>query len=175
MNTPARRESQSLSALLTRDRWIEIGRIVVTGVVVLLYWRGLVPLPVLLAAVAVGLYPLVKTGLRELIKERKVGTEIFVTIATLVAVFGGETVAGAILMVIILIAEFIAELNTERARASIKSLIGSVPQVALVRGDSGERQVLVAQLTVGDIVLVRAGEKIPIDGTVMGGAHVRID
>jgi cation transport ATPase len=69
---------------------------------------------------------------------QKIGTEIFVTIATLVAVLGGETVAGAVLMVIILIAESIAELNTERARASIKELIGSVPQIALVRSGNGE-------------------------------------
>jgi hypothetical protein len=75
----------------------------------------------------------VKTGVLDLIHEHKIGTEIFVTVATLVAVFGGETVAGAVLMVTILIAEFIAELNTDRARASIKVLIGSVPQVALVR------------------------------------------
>ena len=74
------------------------------------------------AAVALGLYPLVKTGLTDLLRERKIGTEIFVTIATLVAMFGGETVAGAVLMVIILIAEFIAELNTDRTRASIKAL-----------------------------------------------------
>ena len=81
----------------------------------------------------IGLYPLVKSGILDFIHERKIGTEIFVTVATLVAVFGGETVAGAVLMVIILIAEFIAELNTDRARASIKALIGSVPQVAIVR------------------------------------------
>ena len=123
-----------LLALMTRERWIEVVRIVATGVVALLFWRGLVPIQLLWAAVAVGLYPLVKTGLLDLFRERKVGTEIFVTVATLVAVFGGETVAGAVLMVIILIAESIAELNTERARASIKALIGSVPQVALVRG-----------------------------------------
>jgi heavy metal translocating P-type ATPase len=148
---------------------IEIGRIVLTGTIALLYWRGFVPLAVLLAAVAVGLYPLVKKGLTDLVKERKVGTEIFVTIATTVAVFGGETVAGAILMVIILIAEFIAELNTDRARASIKGLIGSVPQVALVRADDGERTVPIADLKIGDVVLARAGEKIPVDGTVVGG------
>ena len=66
------------------------------------------------------------------------------TVATLVAMIGAETVAGAVLMVIILIAEFIAALNTERARASIKSLIGSVPQVALVRSTAGERTVPVS-------------------------------
>ena len=124
-------DAAGLKALMTRKRWVEVARIVVTGLIALLYWQALVPVQVLWVAIAIGLYPLVKTGILDLIHERKVGTEIFVTSATLVAVFGGETVAGAVLMVIILIAEFIAELNTDRARASIKSLIGSVPQVAL--------------------------------------------
>ena len=159
-------------ALMTRERWVEVGRIALTGLAALLYWRQLVPVEVLWAAVALGLYPLVKTGLLDLVRERKIGTEIFVTVATLVAMLGGETVAGAVLMVIILIAEFIADLNTDRARASIKALIGSVPQVALLRdaGDPrGERSVPVADLRIGNVVLVRAGEKIPVDGQVVAG------
>ena len=161
--------SPNLLDLMTRERWIEVARIVVCGLVALLYWKALVPIELLWAAVALGLYPLVKTGVLDLIHEHKVGTEIFVTIATLVAVFGGETVAGAVLMVIILIAEFIAELNTDRARASIKSLIGSVPQVALVKRSDGERAVPIGELKIGDVVLVRPGEKIPVDGRVVGG------
>lgn len=163
------RPASSLRVLMTRERWFEVSRIVLTGLIALLYWREMVPLEVLWFAVAVGLYPLVKTGVMDLIHERKVGTEIFVTIATLVAVLCGETVAGAVLMVIILIAEFIADLNTDRARASIKSLIGSVPQVALVRANGSERSVAIAKVNIGDIVLVRAGEKIPVDGHVTGG------
>jgi heavy metal translocating P-type ATPase len=162
-------EKPSIRALLTRDRWFEIGRIVVVGIITLLYWRNVLPLPALWVAIAFGLYPLVKTGLRDLIKERKIGTEIFVTIATTIAMIGGEYVAGAVLMTIILIAEFIAELNTDRARASIKALIGSVPQFALVRANGQERKVPIAELKVGDVVLVRGGEKIPVDGTVVGG------
>ena len=162
-------DAGGLMALMTRERWIEMARIVVTGLIALLFWRGLVPIQVLWVAIAIGLYPLVKTGILDLIHKHKVGTEIFVTVATLVAVFGGETVAGAVLMVIILIAEFIAELNTDRARASIKSLIGSVPQVALLRTEAGERSVPVAELKIGDVVLVRPGEKIPVDGRVVGG------
>ena len=63
------------------------------------------------------------------------------TVATVIAMAGSEYVAGAVLLNIILIAKFIAELNTDRARASIKALIGSVPQVALVRGKGGDRTV----------------------------------
>ena len=158
-----------LAALMTRERWVEVARIVATGVIALLYWRQIVPVQWLLVAVAIGLYPLVKTGALDLIRERKVGTEVFVTIATLIAVFNGETVAGAVLMVVILIAEFIADLNTDRARASIKSLIGSVPQVALVRSNGSERTVPIADVKPGDTVLVRAGEKIPVDGRIVGG------
>ena len=158
------------SVLLTRARWIEIARIVGVGIIVFLYSRGLVTLPLLLVAVAVGIYPLVRTGVLDLVRERRIGTEIFVTIATGIALLGGEYSAGAILMVIILIAEFIAELNTERARASIRSLIGSVPQVALVRRDGRDTTLPLDQVAVGDTVVVRAGEKIPVDGTVVNGS-----
>jgi Zn2+/Cd2+-exporting ATPase len=161
--------STSLRTLLTRQRWTEIARIVVVGVVILLYQQRVVPLPVLYAAVVLGLYPLARTGLLELVRERKIGTEIFVTIATAIAMIGGEYVAGAILMVIILIAELIAELNTERARASIKELIGSVPDTALVRRPGGDVTIPVAQIRPGDVVIVRTGEKIPIDGIVRAG------
>ena len=167
--SPLSSNATSLRALMTRERWIEVGRILLTGLVALLFWRELIPIQILWIAIAIGLYPLVKTGVLDLIHEHKIGTEIFVTIATLVAVLGGETVAGAVLMVIILIAEFIAELNTDRARASIKSLIGSVPQVAMVRSENGDHVVQIRALQIGDVVLVRAGEKIPIDGSVVGG------
>lgn len=169
MLAPSPGTAPSLRALMTRERWIEVGRILLTGLIAALYWQGVVSIEMLWIAVAIGLYPLVKTGALDLIHEHKIGTEIFVTIATLVAVFGGETVAGAVLMVIILIAEFIADLNTDRARASIKALIGSVPQIALVRGTTGERPVAIGALQIGDVVLVRAGEKIPVDGRVVGG------
>jgi len=158
-----------LRDLLTRDRWIEIARIAGVGVVILLFYLGRVQLPVLLAGIAVGLYPLVKTGVLDLIREHKVGTEIFVTIATIVAMLGREYVAGAILLVIILIAELIAELNTDRARASIKALIGSVPRTAIVRRPDGDHAVPIEELRVGDVVIVRAGEKIPVDGAVRAG------
>ena len=166
---PQKTAASSWRVLMTRERWIEVGRIGLTGLIALLYWQQWVQLPVLWAAVAIGLYPLVKIGFLDLFRERKIGTEIFVTVATLVAMLGGETVAGAVLMVIILIAEFIAGLNTDRARASIKALIGSVPQFALVRDAGGERSVPVAELEAGDTVLVRAGEKIPVDGRVVAG------
>ena len=156
-------------SLMTRERWVEIARIVVVAVLILLYYIGVIPLPLLLVAVVIGLYPLAKKGVVELVRERKIGTEIFVTLATSIAMIGGEYVAGAVLLVIILVAELIAELNTDRARASIKALIGSVPQTALVRRPGGDETIAVSRLRIGDVVIVRAGEKIPVDGVVRAG------
>lgn len=156
--------------LFTRARQIEVLRIVGVGVVTLLYWLGVIARPALFVAVAVGLYPLIKTGIRDLVRERKIGTEMFVSLATAIALAGGEYVAGSVLMTIILIAEFVADFNTDRARASIKALIGAAPRTATLREASGERVVPVEQVTQGAIVLVRAGESIPVDGTVVRGA-----
>ncbi len=156
-------------ALMSPARWIELGRILLTGLITFLYWRRLVPEPLLLIAVAVGLYPLLKIGLLDLFREHRLGTEIFVSLATLIALATGEMVAGAVIMVIILIAEFIAQLNTTRARNSIRQLIGTVPQTALLLEGNTPRYVPIDQLRIGDVVLVHAGEKIPVDGAVVTG------
>ena len=139
--TGASKPSEDHVSLFTPTRRREAARIVVVGILTLLYWRSVVPFPILLGALAVGLYPLAKTGLLDLWHERKIGTELFVTIATLIAVMGGEYVAGSVLMTIILIAEYIADPNTDRARASIKALVGATPRTATLRTPEGERVV----------------------------------
>ena len=93
-------------------------KILFVGLITFLYWRGMLTLTPLLLIIPIGLYPLMKTGILNLVHARRIGTEIFVTIATIIAVIGREYVAASVLMTIILIAEFIAEVNTERARQS---------------------------------------------------------
>ena len=57
----------------------EIARIIAVGVASLLFSLEIIPLPFLLAAMAFGLYSLVKTAALEIYKERKIGTELFIT------------------------------------------------------------------------------------------------
>ncbi len=148
----------------------EIVRILSVGIASLLFFLDVIPLPVLLAAMAFGLYSLVKTAATDLIKERKIGTELFITIAVIISVLGKEYLAGAVVLMIILIAEYIASASGERARASIKELIGSVPKIAVVKKEGREETIQIDDLKIGDIILVKAGEKIPVDGKVTGGA-----
>src|SRR5215212_8687346 len=147
----------------------EIVRIITVGIASLLFYLDVIPLPVLLAAMAFGLYSLVRAAAIDLIKERKIGTELFITIAVIVSVLGKEYLAGSVVLMIILIAEYIATASGERARASIKELIGSTPQTAIVKRNDREKTLAIKDLKIGDIVLVKTGEKIPVDGKVSGG------
>ena len=157
-------------AFFSRQFMWEIIRIVTVGIASLLFYMNIIPLPVLLVAMAFGLYSLVKVAAEDLLKERKIGTEIFITIAVIVSVLGKEYLAGSVVLMIILIAEYIASASGEKARASIKELIGSVPKVATIKKDDREETVQISNLKIGDIVLVKAGEKIPIDGKVIAGS-----
>lgn len=148
----------------------EIVRIITVGIACLLFYLDVIPLPILIVAMAFGLFSLVKTAVLDIIKERKIGTELFITIAVTVSVIGKEYLAGAVVLMIILIAEYITSASTEKARSSIKELIGSVPKTAIVKKDNQESVVQITDLKIGDIVLVKAGEKIAVDGKVIGGS-----
>lgn len=148
----------------------EMIRIITVGITSLLFYLNVIPLPILIAAMAFGLFSLVKTAVLDLTNEKKIGTELFITIAVIVSVLGKEYLAGAVVLMIILIAEYIASASTEKARSSIKKLIGSVPKTAVVKKDNQEYTVQITDLKIGDIVLVKAGEKIPVDGKVMDGS-----
>ena len=148
----------------------EIVRILTVGIASLLFFLNVIPLPVLIAAMALGLYSLVKTAFHDLVKERKIGTEIFITIAVVISVLGKEYLAGSVVLMIILIAEYIASASGEKARSSIKELIGSVPKTAIVKKAGLEQTIQISDLQIGDIILVKAGEKIPVDGKVAAGS-----
>jgi heavy metal translocating P-type ATPase len=158
-----------LRSFFNKEYLWEILRISVVGICSLLFYFEVIPLPVLLLAMAFGLYSLLKTGILELFHERKIGTEIFITIAVVISVLGKEYLAGSVVLMIILIAEYIASASGETARASIKELIGSVPKTAIIKKEDKEQTVNIGDLQVGDVVLVKAGEKIPVDGNVVSG------
>ncbi len=140
------------------------------GLASLLFFLNILTLPYLLITMAFGLYSLLKVAVLDLVKERKIGTELFITIAVIVSVLGKEYLAGSVVLMIILIAEYIASVSGEKARASIKALIGSVPKTAIVIREDQEETVVISDLIIGDIILVKAGEKIPVDGKVTGGS-----
>lgn len=61
-----------------------------------------------------------------------------------------------------------------KTSASIKKLIGLQPRTATIIDEKGERKVPVEEVRIGDVIIVKPGEKIPVDGTVTAGES-RVD
>jgi Cd2+/Zn2+-exporting ATPase len=101
-----------------------------------------------------------------------------INVLMLVAVAGamvlGEWSEGASVVFLFALAQLLEARAMERARGAIRALMDLTPAEALVRGaDDGFRRVPVERIAVGDIVVVKPGEKIPLDGLVASGdSHV---
>ncbi len=77
-------------------------------------------------------------------------------------------VAG-LLIVFILLGRMLEALAKGRTSESIRKLMGLQPKTAIVVRDGEEREVAVEEVVVGDVVIVRPGEKIPVDGVIVQG------
>ncbi|MEE7465013.1 copper-translocating P-type ATPase [Methylobacterium fujisawaense] len=122
-----------------------------------------------LAAMAVGLVPVARRAFAAARNSTPFSIETLMTIAAVGATAIGATEEAATVVFLFLVGEVMEGVAAGRARASIRGLTGLVPDTAmLVRGDATE-QVPAASLRVGATVLVRPGDRLPADGTVVEG------
>jgi Cu+-exporting ATPase len=81
--------------------------------------------------------------------------------------------AAAVIVTLILLGRLLEGAAKGRTSAAIRKLMQLTPPTARVRRDGEEREIPVAELVVGDIVVVRPGERLPVDGVVLEGlSHV---
>lgn len=96
------------------------------------------------------------------------------TVAILGAVGIGEYVEAAAIAFLFAVAELLERYAVDRARASVESLMSLAPDTARVRRGDEELTVPVEELALGDVFVVRPGERLPTDGTVVEG-HSAVD
>ena len=82
----------------------------------------------------------------------------------------GEPTEAAATLFLFAVAELLEAFSMDRARNAIKALMDLSPAEATVERDGREERLRVADLTVGDTIVVRPGEKIAVDGDVLSGA-----
>jgi Zn2+/Cd2+-exporting ATPase len=96
-----------------------------------------------------------------------------INVLMLVAVGGamaiGEWSEGASVVFLFGVAQLLETRAMERARGAIRALMDLAPADALVRRGSTEQRMPVEEVRVGDVIVVRPGEKIPLDGCVRAG------
>lgn len=119
-------------------------------------------------ALAVGAWTFVPSTLRRLAKG-KIGVGTLMTIAAVGAVILGEVGEAAMLAFLYSISEGLEEYSLARTRRGLRALLHLVPEQATVLRDGNEQVVAPAELDVGDIVLVKPGERIATDGIVRSG------
>ncbi len=121
-----------------------------------------------LATAGISGYPIAKEGISSLLQNR-VSIGFLMTIAAVGAFLIGHGEEGASVVFLFYLAEFLEDYAAERARRSIHSLIRLAPETAVVKRNEGEERVHVHDVRVDEIILVRPGEKIPLDGVVKRG------
>jgi heavy metal translocating P-type ATPase len=117
------------------------------------------------ATTALLLGPLAFSVLRSLMR-RDVGVDAVALVAMAGALALGEYLAGAVIALMLAGGNALEEAANRRARRELTSLVERAPRVALVRRGAGLHEVPVGEVEVGDHVLVRAGEVVPVDGMV---------
>ncbi|HIE43361.1 MAG TPA: cadmium-translocating P-type ATPase [Candidatus Omnitrophica bacterium] len=123
-----------------------------------------------LLVVAISGREIIKRAFKSLFKKRRLNMNFLMSIATLGAFLIGHGEEGAAVMFLFFIAESLEDYAAERARRSISELIKLAPEIAKVKREGKEIELHVHEVNVGDVVVVRPGEKIPLDGEVIKGS-----
>ena len=162
--------------------WERYGRLVATSVsgvslVVGLILQFLVDMPsaamplLLLSAVSGGWY--VSQRSWQALKHRQLDMNFLMTTAAVGALLIGEWAEAASAMFLFALAQYLEARSMDRARNAIRRLLDLAPKEATVIRSDGEVRLPVDQIAVGELVLLRPGERIPVDGIVKEGtSHV---
>ncbi len=120
------------------------------------------------AAILVGGHRLFTTGLKNFFR-LEFDMRTLMTIAVIGAAIIGEWGEGATVVILFAISEVLESYSMDKARQSIRSLMDIAPKEALIRRGNQEFTVEVDDIQIGDILIVKPGQKIAMDGTVVKG------
>ena len=128
---------------------------------------------VALAGVVVGAYPILTEAFSALIA-RRMTMELSMVLAITAACAIGAFFTAVVIVLFVLVAEMLEHMTLSRGRRAIAELVNLLPQTATVRRDGKPHEVRLAELRLGDTVVVKPGSRLPVDGIVISG-HSFID
>ena len=121
-----------------------------------------------IAFLSVGYDVLIKS-FKRIIHGQFLDESFLMTIASIGAFAIGEYPEAVAVMLFFQVGEYFEKRAVKRSRKSIKALLSINPDTAVRISDAGEEEVACEEIAVGDLILVRAGERIPLDGVVEEG------
>ena len=122
-----------------------------------------------LASVTINGLPIIWGGIKGLV-QRKLNVDELVSLAIIACLVRGEFLEAAFVSFVMMMGALIEEAASNSARKSIQSLIGIAPQTATVLVNGRATTKPISEVKVGEILLVKPGERIPVDAVVRKGS-----
>ncbi len=122
-----------------------------------------------LAAIVIGGFSLFKVGIKNLFS-LDFDMKTLMTVAIIGAAIIGEWSEGAVVVILFAISEALERYSMDQARQSIRSLMDLAPKEALVRRNGKEVSIHVDDIQMGEIMIVKPGQKVAMDGIIVNGA-----
>ena len=154
--------------LLTMVMGLLIGGDVLFGTLGWESWRAPGGIALAMVAAVLGGVRIVY-GAIEALAHGRIGADIALAQACLAALVIGQPFVAAEVVFIALVGEVLEAVTFARTERAISRLLDQTPRVARVRRDGVECEIPAAQVKIGDLVIVRPGERIPVDGPVVAG------
>ena len=104
------------------------------------------------------------------IRHRNLDMNFLMSIAVIGAMAIGEWIEGASVILLFSLANLLESLTISKARKAIEAILDLSPEMATVRRDGGEAKVPVEEVKIDERVLIKPGERIPVDGRIASGA-----
>jgi Cd2+/Zn2+-exporting ATPase/Cu+-exporting ATPase len=143
-------------------------------------WLGLleavtdrIPWYIALAIVLVGGFPVFRKVWLAIL-QRRITTHALMTVGVIAAVTIGEWATAAIVVFFMRVGDYVEGFTTDRSRMALRDLENMAPDQARVQRNGKEYELPISEIEVGEMVIVRPGEKIPVDGIVIDG-HAMVD
>lgn len=125
--------------------------------------------PLVLVAAVLGVVPVVYGALRQLIEREWASMEMLAAIALGFSLYAAEWESAVFIALMLSGSRLLSVITESRARTSVESLLSLRPDTARVERGAQIALVPLAQVAVGDVVVVDAGDRVPVDGTVLRG------
>jgi Zn2+/Cd2+-exporting ATPase len=103
------------------------------------------------------------------LREKQFDTDLLMVMAATGAAILGQWAEAALLLFLFSLGHSLEERALDRARQAIRALAALAPKTALVRRDGSEQELPVEQLEIEDLVIIRPGTRVPVDGVVAAG------
>ncbi|MGD9899437.1 MAG: heavy metal translocating P-type ATPase, partial [Calditrichaceae bacterium] len=132
------------------------------------HFPGELTVILLTIAIILGGYKIAIKAYTEL-KSLRPGINFLMTIAVIGAVIIGEWTEAAAVVFLFALAEWLESFSLDKARKSIESLLRLVPEMAIVLQDDRELSIPVEDVKSGQIILIKPGMRLPLDGFVIHG------